>query len=173
MQFYNQMKWILCKIPVRRDKLLTSNLKRQDYRQYRLNLYFHKFYGRYKKTRQQKQSYTGSHADRRFSYLLSGHSFSPNCQRIFPFYSIQQRTPWFVIGQQRTLILPIHLILPRFFFFSEVRVCSASVFFLLQTCDSKHFLFVAHVMQKSVNDKLYKILRKHLLKPLKEIIPKL
>lgn len=71
------MKWILCKIPMRRDKLLTSNLKRQDYRQYRLNLYFHKFYGRYKKTRQQKQSYTGSHADRRFSYLLSGHSFSP------------------------------------------------------------------------------------------------
>lgn len=61
MQFYNQMKWILCKIPVRRDKLLTSNLKRQDYRQYRLNLYFHKFYGRYKKKLDSKNNLTLGH----------------------------------------------------------------------------------------------------------------
>lgn len=95
-----------------------------------------------KKNRQQKQSYTRSHADRRFSYLLWDHSFSPNCQTIFPFYSIQQRTPWFENGKQRTLILPTSV----FFFRGPCLLCFCFFFtsdlwfktlFVCSTCHAK------------------------------------
>lgn len=88
---------------------------------------------------------------------------------LFPFFSIQQRTPggWDRLAEDVYSSMTSDLTSG---FFSEVHVCSAPAFFFFTSDLWFKTLFVSSTCHaKSVSDKLYQILQKHLLMPLKRL----